>query len=95
MQLRYDRISLPDPYPSADIWLVVPRIEVTFSKSIFWNTLIQYSNQRDNLGINTRLQWRFAPLSDLFLVYTDNYFVNSFSPKLRTINLKLTYWLNI
>lgn len=95
MSLRYDRISLPDPYPSADIWLVVPRIEVTFSKSIFWNTLIQYSNQRDNLGINTRLQWRFAPLSDLFLVYTDNYFVNTFSPKFRSINLKFTYWLNI
>ncbi len=95
MQLNYDRIALPDPYSSADIWLIVPRIEVTFSRSIFWSTLIQYSNQRDNLGINTRLQWRFAPLSDLFLVYTDNYFVNTFSPKVRSINLKLTYWLNI
>jgi hypothetical protein len=95
MQLRYDRITLPDPYPSADIWLIVPRVEITFSKSIFWSTLIQYSNQRDNLGINSRLQWRFAPLSDLFLVYTDNYFVNSFSPKFRSINLKFTYWLNI
>ena len=95
LNLRYDRITLPDPYPSADIWLIVPRIEITFTKSIFWSTLIQYSNQRDNLGINTRLQWRFAPLSDLFLVYTDNYFVNNFSPKFRSINLKLTYWLNI
>lgn len=95
MQVNYDKITLPDPYPSADIWLIVPRIEVTFSKSIFWSTLIQYSNQRDNLGINSRLQWRFAPLSDLFLVYTDNYFVDSFSPKFRSVNLKLTYWLNI
>ena len=95
IQMRYDNLSFPDPYPSADIWLIVPRIEVTFSKSVFWSTLIQYSNQRDNLGINTRLQWRFAPLSDLFLVYTDNYFVNTFSPKVRSINLKLTYWLNI
>lgn len=95
MNVRYDKLSLPDPYPSADIWLIVPRIEITFSKSIFWSTLIQYSNQRDNFGINTRLQWRFAPLSDLFLVYTDNYFIDTFSPKSRSINLKLTYWLNI
>lgn len=95
MNLNYDRITLPEPYPSADIWLVVPRIEITFTKSIFWSTLIQYSNQRDNFGINTRLQWRFAPLSDLFLVYTDNYFIDTFSPKSRSINLKLTYWLNI
>lgn len=93
--LNYDKISLPEPYNSADIWLLSPKIDVTFSKSIFWSTLIQYSNQRDNLGFNSRLQWRFAPLSDLFIVYNDNYFVNSFQPKTRSINLKLTYWLNI
>lgn len=95
LNLNYDKVSLPDPYPSADILLISPRFELTFSKSLFWSTLVQYTNQRDNLGINSRLQWRFAPLSDLFLVYNDNYFVNSFSPKFRSINLKLTYWLNI
>jgi hypothetical protein len=93
--LNYDSIKLPEPYESADIWLISPRINITFNKSIFWSTLIQYSNQRDNLGFNSRLQWRFAPLSDLFLVYNDNYFVNSFTPRSRSINLKLTYWLNI
>ncbi|MGI9552647.1 MAG: DUF5916 domain-containing protein [Aurantibacter sp.] len=93
--LNYDRINLPAPHASADIWLVSPKVEITFSKSLFWSTLVQYSNQRDNLGFNSRLQWRFAPLSDLFLVYNDNYFVNSFMPRNRSINLKLTYWLNI
>lgn len=92
---NFDRITLPKPYSSADILLISPKFEITFSKSLFWNTLIQYSNQRDNLGINSRLQWRFAPLSDLFLVYTDNYYVDRFSPRYRSVNLKLTYWLNI
>ena len=92
---QYDHIELPQPYSSADIWLVSPRVNITFNKSLFWSTLVQYSNQRDNLGVNSRLQWRFAPLSDLFLVYNDNYFVNSFTPRNRSINLKLTYWLNI
>jgi hypothetical protein len=95
LNLRYNGINLPDPYPSADIWLVSPRVEITFNKSIFWTTLVQYGNQSDNLGINSRLQWRFAPLSDLFIVYNDNYFVNNFMPRNRSINLKLTYWLNI
>ncbi|GGD43842.1 hypothetical protein GCM10011361_08500 [Muriicola marianensis] len=95
MNFRYDQIQLPEPYGSADIWLISPRFDLTFSKSLFWSTLIQYSNQRDNLGINSRLQWRFAPLSDLFLVYNDNYFVNTFAPRVRSINLKVTYWLNI
>lgn len=95
LQFDYDQIELPAPYSSANIWLISPNVDLTFSKSIFWSTLIQYSNQRDNLGINSRLQWRFAPLSDLFLVYNDNYFVNTFAPRFRSINLKLSYWLNI
>ncbi|TMM56017.1 hydrolase [Maribacter algarum] len=95
LALNYNKIALPEPYPSADIWLVSPKVELTFSKSLFWSTLIQYSNQENNLGINSRLQWRFAPLSDLFIVYNDNYFVNQFSPRYRSINLKFTYWLNI
>lgn len=93
--VNYNSIMLPEPYASREIWLVSPRIELTFNKSVFWSTLIQYSNQADYLGINSRLQWRFAPLSDLFLVYNDNYFVNTFMPRTRSINLKLTYWLNI
>ena len=93
--MQFDRIELPQPYSSTNIWLISPRATITFSKSVFWSTLVQYSNQRDNLGINSRLQWRFAPLSDLFLVYNDNYFVDTFMPRSRSINLKLTYWLNI
>jgi len=95
LDLNYDKIALPDPFPSADLWLISPRINITFNKSIFWSTLVQYSNQRDNLGFNSRVQWRFAPLSDLFIVYNDNYFVNTFMPRSRSINLKFTYWLNI
>lgn len=92
---RYDAIRLPEPHSNADFWLITPRIDVTFNKSLFWSTMVQYSNQRDNLGINSRIQWRFAPLSDLYLVYNDNYFTEDFGPKFRSINLKITYWLNI
>ncbi|MEM9987680.1 MAG: hydrolase, partial [Bacteroidota bacterium] len=95
VNVRYDRIDLPSPHPSAQFWLATTRFDVTFSKSIFWSTLIQYSNQRDNLGINSRLQWRFAPLSDLFLVYNDNYFVDFFTPRFRSINLKVSYWISL
>jgi hypothetical protein len=95
MALNYDGIRLPEPYASADIWLVTPKIDITFNKKLFWSTLVQYSNQRANLGINSRLQWRFAPLSDLYLVYNDNYFTETFAPRFRSINLKLTYWLNL
>ncbi|MFK7935825.1 MAG: DUF5916 domain-containing protein, partial [Saprospiraceae bacterium] len=95
LALNYDGIRLPEPYNSADLWLLTPRVDVTFSKSIFWTTIVQYSNQRENLGINSRLQWRFAPLSDLYLVYNDNYYTTDFTPRFRSINLKVSYWLNV
>ncbi|MGB1113833.1 MAG: DUF5916 domain-containing protein [Flavobacteriaceae bacterium] len=91
----YNQIRLPDPYPSANIILVSPKLELTLSKQLFWSTLVQYSNQSQNLGVNSRLQWRFAPLSDLYLVYNDNYYTREFGPVFRSINLKFTYWLSL
>lgn len=96
VQINYDKINLPNPYPDASIWLIGPKFDVTFNKNIFWATFVQYSSQRDNFSVNTRLQWRFAPLSDLFVVYNDNYFTdNIFAPRVRSFNVKLTYWINI
>jgi hypothetical protein len=95
LQINYDKINLPGPYPDASIWLIGPKIDLTFNKSLFWSTFIQYSSQKENIGINTRLQWRFAPLSDLFIVYNDNYYASNFAPRFKSLNLKLTYWLNI
>ncbi len=95
LALNYDGIRLPAPYSDADLWLLTPRLDITFSRSLFWSTIVQYSNQRDNLGINSRLQWRFAQLSDLYLVYNDNYYTRDFGPRFRSVNLKVTYWLNI
>ena len=96
LKINYDSIELPEPYPSRDIWLISPKFQFTFNKKTFWTTYVQYTNQSENLGINSRLQWRFAPLSDLYLVYNDNYFTTgSIEPQFRSINLKITYWINI
>ena len=96
VQINYDDIRLPDPHSDAKIWLIGPKLDVTFNKSLFWATFIQYSTQSENFSVNTRVQWRFAPLSDLFVVYNDNYFTdNVFAPRVRSFNVKLTYWLNI
>ena len=95
INFNYDGIKLPESYESVNYWLLTPRMDLTFNKSLFFTALAQYSNQRENFGINARLQWRFAPLSDLFLVYNDNYNINGFTPRFRSINLKMTYWLNL
>ena len=95
---NYNHIDLESPFKTADVWLLGPRIDVTFSKKLFWTTFFQYNNQLDNLNINARFQWRFAPVSDFFLVYTDNYLIDPFSQfekRNRAVVAKLTYWLNL
>ena len=96
VKLRYDDIYFPSIYSYGKLFLIGPKLEYTFNKKIFWNTFVQYSSKSDNLGINSRLQWRFAPLSDLYLVYNDNYFTyDNLVPRVRSLTFKLTYWLNI
>ncbi|WP_246535327.1 DUF5916 domain-containing protein [Litoribacter ruber] len=92
---EYNKIDMPAPYNSADLWLVGPRFEVSFTDELFLSTFVQYNNQIDNLNINTRFQWRFRPVSDLFIVYTDNYFPEYMQVKNRSLVLKLTYWINV
>jgi len=95
MNLSYSRLRLPEPQEDADLILIGPRIDLTFTKKLFWTTFVQYNNQINNININTRLQWRYAPVSDLFMVYTDNYFPDTFASKQRAFVMKLNYWLNL
>jgi hypothetical protein len=78
-----------------NLWLLGPRLDVTLSNKIFFTNFMQYNNQTNNFNINTRFQWRYSPASDLYLVYTDNYFADTFAPKNRAIVLKFTYWWNV
>jgi hypothetical protein len=44
--------------------------------------------------LNSRFQWRYRPASDLFLVYTNNYFQPPLDERTHTLTLKLVYWFN-
>ena len=93
---EYDRLNFPAPYGSTELFLVAPRMEINFSTRIFWTTFLQYNTQANNFNINSRFQWRYKPMSDLFLVYTDNYFTDPFfKNKNRALVFKLNYWLNL
>ncbi|MCK5137474.1 MAG: carbohydrate binding family 9 domain-containing protein [Bacteroidales bacterium] len=90
----YNRILLPEPYTSVDLILVGPRLDLTFTRNLFFTTFVQYNNQIDNLNVNMRFQWRFAPVSDLFIVYTENAYPTGLRTKDRGIVVKLSYWIN-
>ena len=105
----YNKIT--QSYGASELILLRPKIDLSFSRSVFFSTLMQYNNLSNNISINTRLQWRFKPASDFFLVYTDNYYATeafkndsfgnrylsneSLQTKNRAIVFKLTYWFNV
>jgi len=91
----FNYIDLPDPYPTESVWFVGPKVEFTFTKNLFWSTFIQFNSLDEDFSINSRLQWRFRPLSDLYVVYNDNYKTTPFSPGYRALIVKFTYWINI
>jgi hypothetical protein len=88
-------LDFPAPYGADNLFLINPRIEINFSRSLFWTTFLQYNTQQDNFNINSRFQWRFAPMSDLYIVYTDNYAVEFWGPKHRALVIKLNYWFSL
>jgi len=90
-----NELSFDEEYGNSTLLLIGPQLEFNFNRDLFWTTFFQYNTQRDNFNVNSRIQWRFQPLSDLFLVYTDNYAIEQWGPKNRTLVLKINYWLNI
>ena len=95
--LTLDRnlINLPDPYATGNLWLISPRFEFAFTRSIFLTTFLQYNTQINNFSMNTRFQWRFKPMSDLFIVITENYGTENLAVSNRSIVMKLNYWFTL
>lgn len=97
VSLRFDfnDVRLPANYGKEKLFLIGPRFDLTFTDKIFLTTYVQYNNLLDNVNLNARFQWRYKPASDFFIVYTENYFSDSFASKNKALVFKLTYWLNI
>jgi len=105
-KFAYNNIQFGDPFGELLLYSVSPKVEISFSNNLFWTTFLQYNTQAENFNVNSRIQWRFAPMSDIFLVYTDNYLVETddtvdnfriseFGPKNRAIVFKVSYWLSL
>ena len=91
----YNDIQMPEPLKDTKFWLIGPRIDLTMTNKLFFTAFAQYNEQAQNVNLNTRLQWRYKPASDMFIVYTDNYLPSPFNVKNRALVFKLTYWWNI
>lgn len=92
--VAFNSIDLPEPYQDADLVLIGPKLDITFTNNVFFTTFLQYNSQIENLNLNTRFQWRFAPVSDFFLVYSSNSTPGPWQNKNRALVAKLSYYFN-
>jgi hypothetical protein len=98
LRSNVDYITLPALRPNLEerkrtLTLIAPSFEWSFTKKIFFTTYIQYNSQSDNINIYSRFQYRFRPMSDLFVVYGDNYSSTWYAVN-RGLTIKLVMWLN-
>ncbi len=95
---QWNDLSFPEEFGNQTITAWLSGLEIGFTNNLFWSNVFQYVDQSEYMGINSRLQWRFAPMSDLFIVYVDNYDVlnapmgRSVDANNRALILRLNYW---
>ncbi|PHX65579.1 MAG: hypothetical protein CK550_04180 [Gemmatimonadetes bacterium] len=85
---QHNDVSLPSGAFAADLGGV--RVKYAYSTTLFGSTFVQYNTQSRSFVTNARLAWRYAPLSDVFLVYTErqNTFTNVRNE--RSVAIKVT-----
>lgn len=95
VRFDYNDLRLPDNYGKEELFLIGPRLDLTFTDKLFLTTFVQYNDLAENVNLNARFQWRYQPASDFFIVYTENYLPERLMSKNRALVFKFTYWLNI
>ena len=93
--INYNQFELPEPWNDQSFWLVGLKANLTLTDNLFFSNLYQYNEQVDLWNFNSRLQWRYKPASDIFLVFNSNEVtIPSFSSGWN-LTFKINYWLNL
>ncbi|MBK7403533.1 MAG: hypothetical protein IPJ41_02580 [Phycisphaerales bacterium] len=67
------------------------RATFQFSPELAWDTTVQWDNQSDQAGLNSRVRYEFRPGQEIFVVYNEGFSVvdNEFESLSRELTLKL------
>lgn len=88
---------------SSSINLIGFKTEYSINTNTYFTGFVQYNTQSEKMNVNLRFQWRYRPMSDFFLVFSQNY--DQFQsvlpnrtaylgPSFRTLAAKWVYWFN-
>lgn len=66
--LDYDLRQIRLPEGDADVRVAGTHLNLSMNPDLSWNTRLQYDNQTEDLGLNSRVRWTYRPGSDIYLV---------------------------
>ena len=92
LDLVYNDITMNDRKTKP--YIISPTVEFALSEKLFWTTFMQYNTQIKNFNLNSRFQWRFRPMSDVYIVYSDNYLTDGLLHRNRSLVFRVNYWIN-
>jgi len=61
--------------PQTKLKIITGKAAINFSPDLFISNLIQYDNDSDSVGVNSRLQWEYKPGAKFFFVLNQGYLV--------------------
>ncbi len=76
------------PAGSFDVVVGLARVNFAFTPDLSWNTVAQYDNVSETMGVNTRLKWIVQPGSQIFLVF--NYGFDAEDGRFQTLSTDIT-----
>jgi hypothetical protein len=87
---QFNRVELPVGTLTTE--LTTLRVNILFNTRLFVNGLIQYNSETDQLSANIRLNYRYSPGSDIFLVLneTRDTIGGTYPARNRAVALKMT-----
>src|SRR5262245_39939990 len=92
-QCSYNRndVSLPDG--DFDTQIAELRANFSFSPELSWNNFVQWDNESDTFGVQSRLRWIPVPEQEVFLVWNETLESDSSSsaPLSQELSFKITY----
>jgi hypothetical protein len=92
LSAQYNDLDFPAPYCDVQVLNITPRVEVFINRNLNWTVFMQYNDQANQFNLNSRIQWRFRPMSDLFIVYTSNAVATTRVTEARGLVGKVNWW---